>query len=142
MGVSTDAILAWGIPLGSPEEEWIVTFRDGTYDGPTWFDPDKLDEEGEDFSEQANALLRPHFLNTPYVPHVVTFQSGSAPQYFLAVWSIEAYRGQVRTLDVAHVAAQVEPEHWATTLATAMDIIQITGGVVTPAFTLLSYWGQ
>jgi|SRR6187397_1527704 len=142
MGVSTDAILAWGVPLGGPDEDWTVSFRDGTYDGPAWFDPAKRDEDGEYFEEQANERLRPHFLHTAFNPHVLTFQSGTYPQYFLATWSASAYRGQVRTLDLARVVAQPEAEYWAAALVTAASVLQIVGDVGTPAFTLLSYWGQ
>ena len=135
MGVSTDSVLAWGVPLGGPDEGWIVPFRDGTYEGPAWFD---LDEEAESFAEQANERLH----HSGKTAHVLTFQSGTDPQYFLATWSVSAYRGQVLTLDLARVVAQPEVEYWAAALITAASVLQIVGDVGTPAFTLLSYWGQ
>jgi hypothetical protein len=159
MGVSTDAILAYGYDLGGDEDGWKV--REAARYGE--LDLDWLDEEDEDsdgFGEQAMARIRAaagftetdwqaegyfdrkHEAEAAAGVEIETYCSDEAPMYLLAATVHTVARGYIK--DAAALIAAADDatrREWDAKLAAAVAALGLTPVQEQPSWLLCSYWG-
>jgi hypothetical protein len=158
MGVSTDAILAYGYDLGGDEGGWKVAGAGeyGELDLP-W-----LDDEAEDyaFGEAAmdRILAAAGFTETDYRAEgyydrkhaaearagveIETYCSGDYPMYLLAAKVHTVARGFIK--DAAALLAEADEatlREWDAKLAGAVAALGMTPVQERPTWLLCSYWG-
>lgn len=159
MGVSTDAILAYGYDLGGDEDGWKVR-EAGEYGE---LELDWLGEEDEDyegFGEAAMARIRAAagFTETDWQAEgyydrkhaaeklagveIETYCSDEAPMYLLAAKVHTVARGSIK--DAAALMAGADDatrQEWDAKLAAAVTALGMTPVQEKPAWLLCSYWG-
>jgi hypothetical protein len=156
MGVSTDAILAYGYDLGG-EEEWKV--REATRYGelsPGWLDA----SDDEDFAGQAECRLleASGFTETDWRAEgyyarkseatktlgteIEAYCSDEAPMYLLAAKVHTVARGYVKDAGALIAAADAATlREWDAKLASALAALGLTPVQEKPAWLLCSWWG-
>lgn len=162
MPTETDAMLAYGINLGGPREEWKLVETD-EWDGlrpdaMSWYDEE---DESDGFGEQAcTHLLRrdgmsigdiealPHSqeqeVKFRYGVEFVRYQSASSPFYVVATKVVTVGIGHVEWLDLVslHDEAAAPGNLWDEKLALAVHQLGVTPEQPRPRWLLCSYWGQ
>jgi hypothetical protein len=155
MGVSTDAILAYGYDLGGDEDGWKVR-EAGKYGE---LELDWLDEE-DDFTEQAMDRIRAaagftetdwqaegyfdrkHAAEAAAGVEIEMYCSDEAPMYLLAAKVHTVSRGHIK--DAAALMAGADDatrREWDAKLAAAVAALGMTPVQEKPAWLLCSYWG-
>ena len=143
MGISTDAILAYGYDLG----EWE------SMDYPEWFDED---DEDAAFSEQAmkHLLKEAGFTETDWKVEgywnrkneaeknlgieITYYCSYDYPMYILSAKEFRAYRGDAVKIDYADLTIDSE---WNEKLRWALDKLGVPASDDEPSWFLVSMWG-
>lgn len=157
MSMSSDGILAYGYDLGGPEG-WEIentTDRWGHELPVDWYDPDDVET---DFAGAAmnHLLAAAGFTETDWRAdgyferkraaeanlevQVVTHCSIDYPLYVLAAWSIEAYRGYPKAIDLAEFGHGTRLL-WDARLAYALKVLDLTPKQAEPALLLCSLYG-
>jgi hypothetical protein len=163
MGVSTDAILAYGYDLGG-EDEWKVLETDeygGLLPGTGGWVPDPETEEGYDLI----GLAERHLLDASGFTETYedgrdgyfgregeakaalgvefeTYCSGDYPMYLLAAKVLTVARGYVEDAGALIAAAdEAARQEWDAKLASALRALGLTPAQERPAWLLCSYWG-
>lgn len=154
MGVSTDAILAYGYDLGSGEE-WKVkeTCEYGSLNLP-WYDPE---DDDADFMEavEKKLLSAAGFTETDWEAdgyftrerealatfgvEVVSHCHHDYPMFILAAYSITSHRGWVGAVDLGELVELQEDAD--ARLARALDALGLAPTQEAPAWLLVSDWG-
>jgi hypothetical protein len=160
MSQSTNGILAYGYDLGGGDE-WKVR-ESGEYGELlplSWYNPEE--EEGDDFQSAAERRLlaeiagftetwsrdnEGYFDRERAAKDVLgvefdTYCSGEYPEYLLATKVITVYRGDVKDIDMADLAAAPAREGWDDKLAAALGALGITPKQEYAKWLLCSYWG-
>jgi len=150
MGVSTDAVLAYGYDLGSDGD--LLIKETGRLQ-PAWFDP-----RGASFAVQAEErlLLGAGFAETDrraggYYERrrkaqwqvgveVRRYGSDGTPGYILSAKTIIVPRGYVHPLDLTGLAAGPTGRGFDEKLSGALRALGITPKQDKPAWLLCSYW--
>lgn len=154
MGVSTDAILAYGYDLGGAEDEWKIkeTGEYGCLNLP-WFDPED-DDAGFMDAVEKRLLAAAGFTETDWQVdgyftrerealatfgvHLVSHCHVDYPMYILAAHHITSHRGWVGRVDLpALVALQEDAD---ARLARTVEALGITP-TQEPGWLLVSNWG-
>jgi hypothetical protein len=146
MGISTDAILAYGYDLGDdPDVDW-------------WANRDEDDEEESDFGEVAtNKMLESIGFTEKWVSgiddeyftrkrnaegqlgvEIIYHCSYDYPMYILAAKEIRAYRGDVTVIEMSDLLINIE---WDDKLARALQSLGIKPINEYPQWMLVSMWG-
>lgn len=155
MGVSTDAILAYGYDLGDPAEGWKVkeTGEYGSLNVP-WFDPEDDEADFMDAVEK-RLLASAGFTETDwrvdgyftrrsaalgsFGVEVVSHCHHDYPMFILAAHHITVHRGSVGTVDLGGLAALQEDAD--ARLARVLTALGLTPTQQAPAWLLVSDWG-
>ncbi len=160
MGVSTDAILAYGYDLGGEEDEWKVR-EAGRYGE---LELDWLDDEAEDYDGFGVAAMdrilaasgftetyedgRKGFFDRKHEAEKLTgveieyYCSNEAPMYLLAAKVHTVARVYIK--DAAALMAGADEatlREWDAKLASAVAALGMTPVQEKPAWLLCSYWG-
>ncbi len=165
MGVTTDAILAYGYDLGGGEDDQWRFEQVDEWGGPKldWFSVDyenESEEDAPDFVEVAQARLLAQlagFTETDWEVEgyfgrkreaekqlgveFVGYCSDEFTLYMLAAHSITVNRGEVRMLDLAELQTMPQVGEWDRKLREACEALGITPTQATPGWILVSYWG-
>jgi len=155
MGVSTDAILAYGYDLGGAADEWKIkeTGEYGSLNLP-WYDPEddatdfgsavekrllaaagftETDWKAEGYFERERAAL------ATFGVHLVSHCSRDYPMYILAAHHITSHRGWVGRVDPVEMAVlQGDAD---ARLARALTALGLTPTQEAPVWLLVSDWG-
>lgn len=155
MGMSTNAMLAYGYNLGGDDLGWNVQQVDA--DGLLKVDWPALDDDG--FQEAARQVLlasvgftetdwradgyfdRQRAAEARIGVKIDSHCSGDYPGWFLATRIITVYRGDVSAVDFAALNAQAASENWNGRLAKALEALGLTPTAEHPQWLLASYWG-
>lgn len=153
MGISTDAILAYGYDLGGGEEGWKVkeTGEYGSLNVP-WYNPENhgfgsaveerlLASAGfteTDWQVDGYFARRGAALNT-FGTELVSHCSLDYPMYILAAHHITVYRGMVGVVDLGELVALQEDADARLTRTVAA--LGLTPTQEAPAWLLVSNWG-
>lgn len=162
MGVSTDAILAYGYDLGG-EEEFKVREVDeygGLLPGTGDWAPDPEAEEDYDLIEMAERhLLEASGFTETYEDgrdgyfgresaakealgvEFAAYCSDESTMYVLAAKVLTANRGYVQDAGVFILAAEAARPEMDRKLRAALEVLGITPVQEKPAWLLCSYWG-
>jgi len=125
MGVSTDAILAYGyaLPEVDPEElDWVDEDEDGYFDFGTAVE-ERLVAAGIEGV------------------HITTHCSVDYPMYLLTTYSRTSWRGDVGRVDAHEMVARPPAEGWDVKLDAAMTALGLTCDQERPSWLLCSDWG-
>lgn len=144
MGVSTDALLAYGFDVGGPED-WRVREADGDPNWtPAWCDNDE--DAGGDVEEAASILDTlclarrwPTVLGESAV-RLETHGHPDYPGYLLVAHVMTAYRGTAQVIDRSELERLRVVEDWDGRLNAACKTLGITPVQERPAWLLASYW--
>jgi hypothetical protein len=138
MGISSDAILAYGYQLDSPEEGWMIE-EVNEYGALKldWLDNDSGDID-EDFIDQADERFEAAGVTGV---RLMNFCHIDAPMWILSATHIRAWRGDVKVLDLADLAAEPEVQGYDARLTAACRALGITPRQKAPAWLLVSYLG-
>lgn len=160
VGVSTDAILAYGYDLGGPEEWKIQGVEQWAADPPfDWYDRDN--DDGYGFVDQAQRRLlaavgydvdQPYENSDEYRARlsaaraqvgvtIVKHVSGNYPMYIVAAWQMTAGRGYLKELDLVELLTNQRSLDWDEKLVTALRNLDIVPIQPQPCWLLCSYWG-
>lgn len=162
MGVSTDAILAYGYDLGSEGDGLNLA------DPPAWLgyddDGDREPDENTDLNDLIvrrlyDALDGVPAANPEYITHdmeqtvtqrygvkLVSHCSGDYRMWILAAWHVEASRGYPQRLDLDELRVMQTRDDFDEKLRKACEVLGFTptaegGGPVEPGWLLASDWG-
>jgi hypothetical protein len=151
VGVSTDAILAYGYDLGGEGSEWLVRELDES-SAPSW----PWLEDGEDFLDLASSQLltaagltesdwyaREGHLVSPamgllgvdFVKHC----SQKYPNWVLAAHVVTVHRGYSALVDFGELDARRVEQDWDIKLARALQLLGITPVQLAPKWLLVSF---
>ncbi|MEV4939590.1 hypothetical protein [Streptomyces zaomyceticus] len=125
MGVSTDAILAYGYELQEfePDDmEWIEEDEDGYTD---------LDES------LAKRLREAGVTGVGFTRHC----SVDYPMYILTTYERTSWRGSVGKVDAHELVARPPSEGWDAKLDTALRVLGLTSPQDRPSWLIVSNWG-
>ncbi|PPS86442.1 hypothetical protein [Streptomyces sp. MH60] len=125
MGVSTDAILAYGyeLPEFDPEElEWVEEDEDGY----------------TDFHDSVEKRLRAAGVEGV---SVTSHCSVDYPMYLLTTTERRSWRGSVGKVDAHEMVARPVSEGWDAKLDAAMKALGLTSPQERPSWLLVSDWG-
>ncbi|HEY8985719.1 MAG TPA: hypothetical protein VIU15_39880 [Streptomyces sp.] len=160
MGMSTDAILAYGYHLGGPDGGWELHGLDKYDELPAlpWYDVD--DEEGDDFQSAAERHLLvtiADFTETDWRADgyddrrkaarsrvgvgFETHCSADYPGFLLITKGITVYRGSVKEIDFAALQAEVQEAGADAKLRAALDALGLQPTQERAQWLLCSYWG-
>jgi hypothetical protein len=166
MGVSTDAILAYGYNLGGGDGDWLIE-EVGEYGELKlpWFavnlddDGDDEDRDDDDFVTKAEKklLVAQGFTEIDwradgYYERKVAAEAASGVEfkgycsdsytsYVLAAKVIKAYRGDCPAVDFEALTREAVEGRYDEKLAAAIQALGITPKQTQPAWLLCSYWG-
>lgn len=125
MGVSTDAILAYGyeLPEIDPEElEWVDEDEDGYFDLHDAVDS-RLKEAG--------------ITGVGLTSHC----SVDYPMHLLTTYERTSWRGSVGKVDAHELVARPSSEGWDEKLSAALKVLGLTSPQDRPSWLLVSDWG-
>lgn len=155
MGMSTDAILAYGYDLGGADG-WKINDLGEYGELPTldWYDPDS-DEDFEEAIERRLLSQLAGFTETDWRidgyharkdaalkqlgVQLVSHCSSDYPMWVLATYSKTAWRGSPVLFEPTELGAI--PTDWDTKLRAALDALGITPTQEHPRWVLCSDWG-
>lgn len=154
MGTSTDAILAYGIHLGSEDDGWTVEGIPENADDITEYVNSKLliaagftePQPQDDLSEDWRARVyrpwreRREAILKEWCVHVVSHCSVEFPMYVLAVFHVRAARGHPVDVEVNEWNLRRMRDGWDIKLADALKALDWTTDQ-RPRWILCSGWG-
>ena len=158
MGQSTNAMLVYGYHLGSDDNGWELEGVGEYGELPTldWHDSES-DEADFGTDAELRLLASVGFTETDWTVdgyhqrereakarlgvELETHCSGDYPMYLLIAKGITVYRGDVKKIDFAELAAEVQAKGADEKLRAAVQALGITPKQERPQWLLCSYWG-
>lgn len=142
MGQSTDAILAYGFEIHSPDEGWLTHEPDEHIEAQSWYKTECFEECAEagdecDCEPDLGEILTLALKGTPL--SVVSHCHRDYPVWMIVAHSIRAWRGDPKYLDLTALTNQANG--WSTQFNHLWQKLGITPTQVEPRWILASDWG-